>query len=101
MPLIKCQRVQEKKSCICSWTACEKKGNYCLCLQYHISDNELPGCFFTPEVERTYDITRWVLDLSLKRFPLRELSVHAGQRTKVFARAQITIVNFTVYVASA
>lgn len=56
MPLVKCQRVQENlKSCICSWKVCERKGNCCLCLQYHISDNELPGRFFTPEVERTYD----------------------------------------------
>lgn len=56
VPQVKCRRVQENlKSCTCSWPACAKKGNCCLCLQSHLSSKELPGCFFTSEVERTYD----------------------------------------------
>lgn len=56
MPQIECQRVEENiKSCICSWPTCARKGNCCLCLHYHLEDGELPGCFFSPEVERTYD----------------------------------------------
>jgi len=62
MPQVECPRVQENlKSCICSWSTCAKKGNCCLCLQSHLSSKEVPGCFFTPEIERTYD-------RSLRRF---------------------------------
>ncbi len=56
MPQVNCQRVKANlESCNCSWRTCEKKGNCCLCLHYHLSSDELPACFFPPEVERTYD----------------------------------------------
>lgn len=56
MPQVDCQRASENlSSCNCTWEPCAKKGNCCLCLQYHLSSRELPACFFPADVERTYD----------------------------------------------
>ena len=41
--------------CACTYSACDKKGICCECLHYHRKRGELPACYFTPEVERTYD----------------------------------------------
>ncbi|MFZ5453907.1 MAG: DUF6485 family protein [Thermodesulfobacteriota bacterium] len=41
--------------CNCSYGSCDKKGICCECLHYHRKMGELPACYFTPEVERTYD----------------------------------------------
>jgi hypothetical protein len=41
--------------CKCSYSPCPRKGVCCECLQYHLSNNELPGCVFPPEAERTYN----------------------------------------------
>jgi hypothetical protein len=41
--------------CPCTYTSCSKRGRCCECLQSHLKANELPGCCFPPEVERTYD----------------------------------------------
>ena len=48
--------------CPCTYEPCERKGLCCECLRYHRAMGELPGCYFTPEVERTYDrsITRFL-----------------------------------------
>jgi hypothetical protein len=49
------------KMCNCSYEPCSRKGYCCECLSYHRSMGELPACFFSDEVERTYD-------RSLRRF---------------------------------
>lgn len=41
--------------CPCSYPGCSRKGVCCECLQYHLSCDEVPACFFSPEAERTYD----------------------------------------------
>ncbi|MBI4644153.1 MAG: hypothetical protein HY790_00340 [Deltaproteobacteria bacterium] len=41
--------------CSCTYEPCERKGLCCECLRYHRDRSELPACYFTPEVERTYD----------------------------------------------
>ena len=41
--------------CTCSYGGCPRKGKCCECLAYHLRNQELPGCCFPPEVERTYD----------------------------------------------
>jgi hypothetical protein len=41
--------------CTCTYEPCERKGLCCECLSYHRAKDELPACYFTPEVERTYD----------------------------------------------
>lgn len=56
MPLVDCERSKDNlASCICSYEPCSRKGNCCLCLGYHLSHGEVPGCFFSEEVERTYN----------------------------------------------
>jgi hypothetical protein len=41
--------------CNCTYEPCPRKGNCCECIVYHKRMNELPACFFSDEVERTYD----------------------------------------------
>lgn len=43
------------KSCNCSYSGCSRKGKCCECIQYHISNDELPACAFPDSVEKTYD----------------------------------------------
>lgn len=41
--------------CNCTYEPCPRKGMCCECIAYHKRMNELPACFFSNEVERTYD----------------------------------------------
>lgn len=51
-----CPRHQDNLAkCNCTYEPCERKGLCCECLRYHRASGELPACYFTPEVERTYD----------------------------------------------
>jgi hypothetical protein len=51
-----CPKIDEHKSdCACTYEPCSRKGLCCECVAYHLRAHELPGCFFTPAVERTYD----------------------------------------------
>ena len=49
------------RRCNCTYEPCSRKGYCCECLSYHWSMGELPACFFSDDVERTYD-------RSLRRF---------------------------------
>lgn len=51
-------------NCTCTYTGCEKRGHCCLCVAHHRARNEVPGCFFTPEGERSYDrsLARFLCD---------------------------------------
>lgn len=52
----RCVNLQKnRQSCTCTYEPCSRKGVCCSCVEYHRSKGELPGCFFPPEVERTYD----------------------------------------------
>ena len=42
------------EDCSCTYS-CNKKGKCCECLKNHRSRNQLPACFFPPEIEKTYD----------------------------------------------
>ena len=42
-------------NCNCSYDPCSRKGICCECIAYHRSNKELPACFFSNEIERTYD----------------------------------------------
>lgn len=44
-----------RKACNCTYEPCDRKGMCCECITYHRRNGELPGCFFPPNVERTYD----------------------------------------------
>ena len=41
--------------CGCTYAGCSKKGMCCECIAYHLNMNQLPGCCFPPEAEKTYD----------------------------------------------
>lgn len=43
------------KHCTCTYEGCDKRGNCCKCVAFHLGKNEIPGCFFTPEGEARYD----------------------------------------------
>ena len=43
------------EQCNCTYEPCERKGNCCECVSYHRAMGQLPACYFTPEVELTYD----------------------------------------------
>ena len=50
--------VNKKKNlsrCNCTYEPCPRKGNCCECIVYHKKMNELPACFFSDQVEKTYD----------------------------------------------
>ncbi|AZR73812.1 hypothetical protein BBF96_10695 [Anoxybacter fermentans] len=46
---------ENSKNCTCTYPGCPRKGVCCECIAYHRKMNQLPGCFFPPEVEKTYD----------------------------------------------
>lgn len=49
-----CKIQENKTNCNCSYS-CSKKGMCCECVNYHRNREELPACYFTDIVERTYD----------------------------------------------
>ena len=57
----RCNLEANLKKCTCTYEPCVRKGKCCECLSYHWRHQELPGCLFPAEVERTYD-------RSLRRF---------------------------------
>jgi len=50
-----CKKTQNARSCTCTYNSCSRKGLCCECLSYHLRSQELPGCCFPPDAERTYD----------------------------------------------
>lgn len=51
----KCGLRESTALCSCTYEPCPRKGKCCECLRYHWRMNELPGCLFPPEAERTYN----------------------------------------------
>jgi hypothetical protein len=52
---MECRKEINLKDCPCTYPDCENKGICCECVKYHRENGELPGCYFPPEVEKTYD----------------------------------------------
>lgn len=50
-----CIKSQNLTNCNCTYEPCSRKGNCCECILYHRKSGELPACYFTREVEKTYD----------------------------------------------
>ncbi|SDB51557.1 hypothetical protein SAMN05660653_02554 [Desulfonatronum thiosulfatophilum] len=49
-----CPRIKiNTKFCTCTSVDCPKHGLCCECLHYHRQRNELPGCYFTSEEEKS------------------------------------------------
>jgi hypothetical protein len=55
--MTECKVQKNKNACNCSYP-CSRKGICCDCLNYHRNRDELPACFFSDTVERTYDRSR-------------------------------------------
>jgi hypothetical protein len=52
---MECNTSKNQNNCTCTYTSCSKRGHCCECITYHRDRNEVPGCLFSPEAERTYD----------------------------------------------
>jgi len=52
---MECNLKANRQSCPCTYEPCSRKGKCCECIAYHRANDELPACYFTAEVERTYD----------------------------------------------
>ncbi|HOK79482.1 MAG TPA: DUF6485 family protein [bacterium] len=52
---MKCNRDTNLKHCTCTYVSCSKRGMCCECVAYHRDSGEIPGCFFPPEAEKSYD----------------------------------------------
>ncbi|MBN1690560.1 MAG: hypothetical protein JW901_06025 [Dehalococcoidia bacterium] len=50
-----CKLSDNKVNCNCTYEPCSRKGICCECIKYHRELDELPACYFPPEIERTYD----------------------------------------------
>lgn len=46
---------QNLQDCSCSYDGCPRKAICCECVVYHRNRGQIPGCFFSPEIEKTYD----------------------------------------------
>jgi Domain of unknown function (DUF6485) len=59
---MECDLKKNLVQCTCSYESCSRRGKCCECVAYHRRSNQIPGCFFTPEAERTYDrsITKFI-----------------------------------------
>lgn len=52
---MECTRDENLKDCPCSYPNCPRKGLCCKCIRHHRAKKELPGCYFSPNAEKTYD----------------------------------------------
>ena len=52
---MECKKNKNMDFCSCSYPGCSRKGICCECLQYHLKSQQLPGCCFPDDVEKTYD----------------------------------------------
>ncbi|MGC9031367.1 MAG: DUF6485 family protein [Minisyncoccia bacterium] len=52
---MECKQKENLKRCPCTWPDCPRKGICCECLKHHLKKGELPACYFSPEIEKTYD----------------------------------------------
>jgi len=52
---MECKIARNKNICNCSYEPCSRKGICCECISYHRKNNQLPACYFSDDVEKTYD----------------------------------------------
>lgn len=65
---MECQKDKNLENCPCTYPGCPRKGVCCECVKEHRERGELPGCYFSPEAEKTYDrsIERFIKDIKEK-----------------------------------
>lgn len=55
---MECKKTENiSKSCICTYSNCNRKGICCECISYHLKNRELPACCFDEASEITYNRT--------------------------------------------
>ena len=52
---MECKKEKNITRCNCTYEPCSRKGICCECLHYHLSNKQVPACFFSDDVEKTYD----------------------------------------------
>jgi hypothetical protein len=53
---MECENIKKNLDfCTCTYSGCTRRGKCCECVQYHQAQGQIPGCFFPPEAEKTYD----------------------------------------------
>jgi hypothetical protein len=59
-----CSLEKNKSQCTCTYDGCDKRGRCCECVAYHRDKEQLPGCFFSKEGEKSYDrsFRRFILE---------------------------------------
>ncbi|MCL6612261.1 MAG: DUF6485 family protein [Peptococcaceae bacterium] len=62
----KCNKEKNARDCACTYSGCHRRGMCCECVAYHRRNGEIPGCFFPPHLEATYDRSLRNLARSLK-----------------------------------
>ncbi len=50
-----CIQEKNRERCNCTYEPCQRKGNCCDCLTYHIRNRQLPACVFPANAEKTFD----------------------------------------------
>ncbi|MDN5361418.1 MAG: hypothetical protein PWP70_465 [Moorella sp. (in: firmicutes)] len=53
--MAQCNIKTNTERCTCTYEPCSRKGKCCECIAFHRRYDELPGCLFPPEIEKTYD----------------------------------------------
>ena len=46
---------QNLANCNCSYHPCSRKGTCCACIIYRRKNGQIPACFFSADIEKTYD----------------------------------------------
>jgi hypothetical protein len=52
---MECKKSENLTHCTCTYEPCSRKGTCCDCIRYHLRTRQLPGCFFPPYAEATFD----------------------------------------------
>ena len=52
---MECKKEENKIGCTCTCVGCGNRGTCCDCVRHHRENGEIPGCFFAPAAERTYE----------------------------------------------
>lgn len=52
---MECKIKRNSTHCPCTYSSCSRRGICCDCVEYHRKKKEIPGCFFPPDAERTWD----------------------------------------------
>lgn len=52
---MECKKDENKIGCTCTAMSCSNRGVCCDCVSYHREKGEIPGCFFPPAAERSWD----------------------------------------------